>query len=404
MINVVSKKLSNGADCYIVPKKGYKEKICMIAFKYGSCNNKYDIDGKSIIHPYGIAHFLEHKMFEDKSINIFETFSKLGLSANAFTNFDTTAYYFKGCDNFEKGLALLCRMVGSLYLTDDNIKKEKDIINQEINMYDDDPYWQLFFNTLKGCYKDNPCREGVAGSIKSVSQITKEMLFEGYNDFYTGDNCIMVVVGDVDCQKVFEEAEKELILNTAKPQRAEYKDNYLNKKIRLNMDIDTPIYNIAFKQNIEEKLIDRVCVNGLILSVLTAKSSYLRQKLLNKGLINDYFGNENLVGLDYGVSIISGQGNTYDAVADEVLNYISECTATLNEDYISRLANVEKTKMLFGMQNIEYIANNIVDFSSKGIEVLDIYNNYGKISVEKILKYTTDYYSSDNMVISVVEK
>ena len=187
MINVISKKLNNNAMCYILPKKGYNEKEVMIAFKYGSKNTDFLVDGININQPYGIAHFLEHKVFEDRDINIFDNFSKLGLSANAYTNFDTTAYYFSGCENIDKGFDLLMKMVSSLYVTDENIEKEKGIITQEINMYKDDPYWQIYFNTLKAMYSKNSIRESIAGDVEDIEKITKDF-FELHGDRNWGDD------------------------------------------------------------------------------------------------------------------------------------------------------------------------------------------------------------------------
>lgn len=193
MLNYITKKLENGVKCYIVPKKGYAEKKAMIAFNYGSCNTEFIYNGKTIKQTKGIAHFLEHKMF-DGSADIFSEFEKLGASANAFTNFTTTAYHFNCTENFEKAFELLMKMVSSLDTTEESVEREKKIIGQEIKMYNDDIGWQVYFNGLKCAYSDNNVRYSVAGTLESIEDISCEDLYTAYKAFYTADNCCIIVL------------------------------------------------------------------------------------------------------------------------------------------------------------------------------------------------------------------
>ncbi len=403
MINIISKRLENGVMCYVLPKKGYKEKLAMVAFRYGSRDINFKKDGRDIAQPYGIAHFLEHKMFEDESINFFDSFTKLGIDTNAYTNFTTTAYYFRGCDNFDKGLSLLFKMVNSLYITDENIKKEKGIIEQEIKMYEDDPYWEMHFNTLKGLYKNDPCRESIAGSVESVEKITENMLKESYEGFYTGENCVLIAVGDIESKTVFEKAEKELDLNKGNVERACYNNEEAKpKNISVKKSVDRPLYNIGFRQNTKYPAEERTCVGNIIMNMLTAKSSELREELVRRRLADSAFGFENVVGNDFGASIIKGEGEGYRAVADKITDETQKyMTYGINSEYVRRLADMEKAKMIFESQDIYSFASFAADCFSKNIEMLDIYNYYDKIDVDIILKHMTEY-SRDNMALSVV--
>src|SRR5699024_4506217 len=150
----------------------------------------------------GIAHFLEHKLFEEPEVNIFEKFSDIGGSVNAFTSFNQTSYLFETIDNFYKNLELLIKFVQSPYLTDKYVEKEKGIISQEIRMYEDDPGWKVYFNLLEAMYPSNPVRIDIAGTIDSITNINKELLYKAYNTFYHPSNMVLFVVGDLDFKEI----------------------------------------------------------------------------------------------------------------------------------------------------------------------------------------------------------
>lgn len=404
MINVISKRLNNGAMCYILPKKNYNEKEVMIAFKYGSKNTDFYVENKNISQPYGIAHFLEHKMFEDKDINLFDNFSRLGLSANAYTNFDTTAYYFSGCDNIDKGFDLLMKMVSELYVTDENVKKEKGIITQEINMYKDDPYWQIYFNVLKAMYSKNPIRESIAGDVSDIEKITVDMLEKSYNSFYTYENCVIIGCGDFDNEKFFEQAERLKLRNT-KAIIPEIEDTIYQKEYTVNMAVNKPIYHIGFRDSLKHNTSNRMCITNIIMNLLFSASSKLYDKLYNNRLVDNSFSFEVLQGIDYGAAIIKGEGENYNRIIDETLseikNYISYGIA---KDTINRIKRKLKTQLLFNSENIASFVSLAADCYSKNTEILDIYNNYDKIDVEIIVNTLMEQYTVDNMVLALIKE
>lgn len=404
MINVISKRLNNKAMCYVLPKKGYNEKEVMIAFNYGSANTSFKIDNKEINQPYGIAHFLEHKMFEDKDVNIFDSFSKLGLSANAYTNFNTTAYYFSGCDNFEKGFDILMKMVSDLYLTEENIKKEKGIITQEINMYKDDPYWQIYFNVLKAMYSKNPIRESIAGDTCDIDKITKEMLEESYNSFYTYENCVIIGCGDFDFNKFFEQAEN-LKLRDKTAVKNKFEDNIYKRKYVTTMPVNKPLYHIGFRDNINSSVLDRLCISNIIMNLLFAKSSNLYENLYTQGLVDDSFNFEILQGIDYGSTIIKGEGYNYNKIIDKIMSEIKTyITNGIPTEDINRIKNRLKTQMIFNSENISSLVSFSADCYSKNIEMLDIYNNYDKIDIDKILNTMKEQYTYDNIAVALIKE
>ncbi|MDO5556329.1 MAG: pitrilysin family protein [Clostridia bacterium] len=189
-----TEKLDNGLTIMIIPKTGIKKKYVMWATQYGSINNKFIIPGEEEITtvPDGVAHFLEHKMFEQQNgTNSLDVLTALGVNANAYTTTNYTTYLFEATDNFYKALDELMDYVQNPYFTDENVEKEKGIISQEINMYDDYPEWAVYMNAMKSMYKNNPVKIDIAGSVESISKINKDILYKCYNTFYNPSNMVM---------------------------------------------------------------------------------------------------------------------------------------------------------------------------------------------------------------------
>lgn len=404
MINIISRRLENGAMCYVLPKKGYNEKEVMIAFNYGSADTEFSDENGRVQQTGGIAHFLEHKMFEEEDSNIFDSFSRLGLSANAYTNFNTTAYYFSGCENMEKGFDLLMKMVSSLYLTDENIEKEKGIITQEINMYEDDPYWQIYFNALKAMYRKNPIRYSIAGRAEDIEKITREELEKSYRSFYTYENCAVIVCGDVESKAVFEQAER-LKLGRSRVKKTVYEDDIYKREYSVKMPVNQSLYHIGYRADPRIRTKDRICISNIIMNLLCSPSSALYEKLYEKGFIDSSFGYEVLQGQDYGCTLIKGEGNNYRGIAEEIDGEIKNMLSSgIDREAVKRSARRLKAQMLFSSENISSLVSYTADCFSKKTEVLDIYNNYDKIDVDDVMLYLKKQFSENNRVISTVQK
>ena len=187
-------KLENGLNILIIPKKDIKKKYVMFATNYGSVDSQFIVPGQTEITkvPDGIAHFLEHKMFEQESgKNSLDVLTALGVNANAYTTTDYTTFLFEATNNFYPALDELMDYVQHPYFTDENVEKEKGIIGQEIQMYNDYPEWIVYMNAIKNMYKNNPVNIDIAGTIESISKIDKEVLYKCYNTFYNPSNMIM---------------------------------------------------------------------------------------------------------------------------------------------------------------------------------------------------------------------
>src|SRR3954454_10802446 len=197
-------KLSNGLNDYILPKKGFNKTFATFTTKYGSIDNTFVPLGKEEYAkvPDGIAHFLEHKLFEKEDGDVFQQFSKQGALANAFTSFTRTAYLFSSTSNVEQNLETLMNFVQEPYFSEKTVEKEKGIIGQEITMYDDNPDWRLYFGLIQNMYQNHPVSIDIAGTVESISHITKELLYECYGTFYHPSNMLLFIVGPVDAGEV----------------------------------------------------------------------------------------------------------------------------------------------------------------------------------------------------------
>ncbi|MFR4986015.1 MAG: EF-P 5-aminopentanol modification-associated protein YfmH [Lachnospirales bacterium] len=401
MIDNIIYENINGTILAFIPKRKFMQKQAMICFKYGSIHNNIIIDKESINLPPGIAHFLEHKMFEKKNYNVFDTFNKLGGNINAYTNFLSTSYYFNCIDNFYENFNELLNLVSNPYFTNENVEKEKGIIEQEIKMYDDDPHWRVFFNLMCIMYnKDNPITNDIAGSVENIKSINEDMLYQCYNNFYTKDNCIIICCGDIeDKKKIEDNILKRLNINDKKTgiiKRYEEKDKNNSKYVEKKMKINQKIFNIGFK-NLQKNvtIFDKVVCNKILLDIIFGKSSLFYEKLYNKGIIDDTFGfdfnnfNENASYIFSGIS----------KEPKDIIKYINEEINTFkNKDIIKgdfeRIKNKHIGSFIRKFNVIDNIVSMEGDYFSNGFCIKDYYNFLQNVTIKDIQE-SLNYFDND---------
>lgn len=287
-------KLENGLTVMIIPKENTNKKYIMWGTNFGSIDNHFIISKtkQEITVPDGVAHFLEHKMFEQKSgINSLDTLSSIGVDANAYTTNDYTTYLYECNEHFYEALDEFMDYVQNPYYTDKNVEKEKGIIAQEIKMYDDHPFWQVYMNAMKCLYKNNPVKLDIAGTVESISGIDKETLYYCYNTFYTPANMLMVVSGDFVPEELIEQIKSRLIkkenvdVERIYPQEPEE----INEKEKIvEMAVNNPLFVIGFKDKVEknkEEMVRKHIAIEILLYMLIGKSSSLYQDLYKNNLI-----------------------------------------------------------------------------------------------------------------------
>ena len=207
---VIRTTLENGLPVFVVPKKDYRRKYAMFATRYGGMDMRFQLNGQWLDTPAGIAHYLEHKMFDTEAGNALQELAKNGAEPNAFTSNAITCYYFDSTEKFYENLEILLSFVSVPYFTEESVEKEQGIIAQEINMIEDNPEWQVYKRLMQSLYHTSPARTSVAGSVESIRQITAQTLYDCHKAFYTPANMCLVVVGDVDADKVLETARRIL--------------------------------------------------------------------------------------------------------------------------------------------------------------------------------------------------
>ncbi len=318
--------LPNGLTVAVVPRKGFSRKIAYFVTDFGAIHREFTLDGEKIVTPEGIAHFLEHKMFDLPGRDVSEEFAALGAMPNAFTSYDMTAYYFSCTENFEAALKLLLEFVSTPYFTEESVEKELGIIGQEIGMNEDNPDTRVFESLVCALYREHPVRVPILGSRESIAKITPELLYQCHRAFYRPGNMLLCVVGDVDPDTVRKLAEEQLpkedTVRVERKRQWQEEMTALQPLTEQKMEVAMPMFQLGFKAEPladGEEGIRQEMVGELATEVLFGESSSLYLRLYEEGLIDTSFGG----GLDCleGMSLLMASGDSRDpkAVQEAIL-------------------------------------------------------------------------------------
>lgn len=408
-------KLDSGLEIYILPKEGYSRQFAIFATNFGSIDSRFKIPGEEEITqvPDGVAHFLEHKLFEEEKGNVFDKFSKLGASANAYTNFTNTAYLFSSTSNFYQSLEVLLNFVQNPYFTYENVEKEKGIIEQEIRMYDDNGEWRCFFNLLQGLYHKHPVRIDIAGTVESISRIDKDILYKCYNTFYHPDNMMVFIAGEVDVDRTLEVIEKNVSLEISeRPEDIqrfypEEPRKIFKNRMEQHLAVSQPIFNIGFKDGDvgygAESLFMKDISTSILMEMIFGKGSDIHIDLYGKGLINDTFSFDFTSQVGYCYSIMGGESPDPDRVAEILKERIVDLNpGNLSEKDFSLARNKLLGRYMKNFNSLDYVASNFVANHFKGINFLGFIDSLEDINLDYIQKRFVEHFIPENMVLSVV--
>lgn len=407
-------KLENGLEVIIIPKKKINKKYIMYGTRFGSIDNRFIMPKthEEVFIPDGVAHFLEHKMFEQPNgTNSLDTLMALGIDANAYTTTDHTAYLFECTNHFEEGLDELMDYVQHPYFTDQNVEKEKGIIGQEITMYDDDPGWQLYLGAMDCIYKNNPIKIDIAGSIESISKITPDVLNKCYNTFYNPSNMVIVASGDFEPEELMAKIKQRLIKKEGQediqriyPEREEKINKKTSKK---EMQISMPIFMIGYKDKIvqdRKEAVKRHIAIEILLNMLLGESSSLYSKLYKNGDLSIVPDFDYEFSGQYSHILISGRAKEPEKIKEELAKEVKNIIANgINEESLERTK-----KKIYGQYVTEY--NNVADIARmflsdwmKGINSFEYIEAFEKINAEFVKNILKEAFDEENMILSVVK-
>lgn len=410
-------KLENGLTIMIIPKHETSKKYVMWATNYGSLDNKFIAPGENEITnvPNGVAHYLEHKMFEQESgINSLDTLTKLGVEANAYTTTNHTAYLFECTQNFYPALDELMDYVQHPYFTDENVEKEKGIISQEIMMYDDYPEWAVYMNAIKCMYEKNPITIDIAGTVESIKEIDKDVLYKCYNTFYRLDNMVMCVVGDFEPENLLEEIKKRIIKNekpSGKIKRIteEEPKKIVQKQIEQKMDVSQNLFVIGIKDidfdktESEEELIKKHIAIEIILNMIIGKSSSLYTKLYEEGIIMSEPYMEYEFDKTYAHVAITGQSKDPSKVFTSIIEQIQKYKQQgLNEEHFKRIKNMIYGGYIKEYNSVSEIARMFVSDYFKGINSFNYLEYFDIVTKEYAETVLKEVFKEENTVISII--
>ena len=363
--------LPNGLTVYLLPKNDYHKTYGLFSTNYGSIDNEFIPYGsdKKIKVPDGIAHFLEHKLFEKEDGDVFQLFGQQGASANAFTSFTKTSYLFSSTDQFEKNLTTLLDFVQAPYFTEETVNKEKGIIGQEIQMYEDDPNWRMFFGILNNLYPEHPLHIDIAGTVESIEAITADDLYTCYRTFYQPSNMVLFVVGKLEPEKLMELIRTNQNAKDFPPAqkiKRYFPDN--NGDIIAKSSMRSAITRDKFVLGIKgldvlpaegKELLRYKTALNLLFQLLLGNTSQNYLKMYNDGLIDDSFGFEFSLDREFHFADFSGDTDQPEKAAEkvkEILLHFEE-DQELSEENLTLLKKKMLGQYFQTLNSLEYIAN-----------------------------------------------
>lgn len=370
----------SGLDVYLLHKKDFSRKYAYFGTKYGSFDNCFTHEGKRYCMPKGIAHFLEHKIFEDPNATVFDVFAGLGASVNAYTSFNATVYHFSTVDNYEASLAELLRFVQRVNLTDENVEKEKGIIVQELKSYEDEADYVLYFNLLKSLYGTHPLRFDVGGDEENVLSTTREQLQTCFDAFYAPSNMILLVAADIDPEelvKLIDENLTEAYLSktaAVKDAAVEDRTEVLEHFKTMEADIATPMFELGIKGHVnfkgEKELLDTAIAMKVLLDVHFGKSSEFYASLYNDGKINSSFGMDFAFGEGYAYYTFGGETEEPEYVVEKIKEEIARIVEQgVDVEGFERIKRKMFGRLISGANSMQYLTSAFLSYYMKGMDL-----------------------------------
>ena len=403
-------KLANGLLLRVIPKKGFAKKYAFLAVDFGSIDTDFTLNGQNYSMPAGIAHYLEHKMFDLPGENATDLFAANTASPNAFTSYSMTAYYFSCTANFEENLRILLRMVLTAHFTDESVEKERGIIAQEIKMYEDSAPSRVYEALFDSIFTDHPVRVPIAGTVESINRITPQMLYDCHNAFYQPANMVLCIVGDVNEEEILR------LVSDLTPEQAHELPvrNYGNdetmqcrrKRFETAMSVSMPTFAIGFKcekVGTGEALMRAEIVGDIAAEILCGESSALYSRLYEDGLIDADFsaGFESVKD----ACLLSANGDSrdpeavYEAIVQEAERIRQEGFDRTQFDRLLKSALGRRTRDLDSFESISY-RNCAYHFD--GMDYYRFPEVYASVTPEAVQEFLSRVVRDERGVMAVI--
>lgn len=403
-------KHKSGLTICLYPMREYSTAFAIFGAKYGSIDTTFKTkkDADYVAVPEGIAHYLEHKLFENDDCDALEQYAKTGASANAYTTFDSTAYYFSCTREFEENLRILLNFVQNPYFTDESVQKEQGIISQEIKIYLDDPSWRVFFNGLCAVYHYNPVRIDIAGTTESIAKIDKELLYRCYNAFYNLNNMVLSVAGNFDPDDVIRICDE--LLKTSENQELDIiipEEPYGVKEKRCVQKLycAVPLFQLAFKMpNYEgyENTRNFIIYNMLFETALGSSSPFF-SRLYESGLINDTFHVGVFNGRGFFLPVADGESRDPDRVTKEIIDELNHLKKTgLPRDEFEIVKKMTYGELIGTFNNVGAVAKSVMQAEFNGLNAYDNVEITASVTYEDITE-ALQRLDTENYSLSIIE-
>ncbi len=401
---------SSGVTVLLYPMKGYRGAYALFGTKYGSIDQHFAKEGEPFSSvPAGIAHYLEHKLFESEECDAFSLFSKTGASANAYTSFDKTVYLFSCTERFEESFEILLNFVQSPYFTKENVQKEQGIIAQEIKMYDDDPGWQVFFRLLGALYHRNGVKTDIAGTVESISHITPELLYRCYDAFYDPSNMVIAVAGNFPVEKtkdmiasLMKKASKGKIISRME----EEPETSVCPRTETFMEVSLPLFQFGYKLSPDEDSYSFLKTQmewEILLEMLVGASSDFYDTLYNEGLLNATFDAEVFSGRGFLALLFGGESKKPEEVFSRFREMIRQAKEKgLDEAAFLSAKNGLYGKYLKGLNDAEGIAADLINSEMAGVGLFDPFHILSKLTLSDLNQRLNKAFDEKTAALSLI--
>lgn len=401
----------SGLTVFVYPKEKMRSTYAVFGTRYGSIDKSFKRSDETDVDetPAGIAHFLEHKLFESEEGDAFARFAELGASANAYTSFETTRYLFSCTENANQALEVLLDFVQSPYFTKQTVEKEQGIIGQEIKMYDDDPQWRVLFNLLRVLFHNHPIKDDIAGTVESIAEITPDHLYRCYDTFYNLNNMALCVAGNCDVDEVISLCDK--MLKPSEPVQVNRvfetePDTIVNPFIEENLSVSLPIFEFGIKESINEEYRSEkdLAVTEVLLDIMASDGSSMFRKLLDASLINESsFSYEYFEGTGYGIVLFGGESSDPKAVCDVIREEMRRLKRDgVTEEEVRRSAKSLYGGNLSGLNSADVISNAVMSMAFSEREMFRYIECFTEITAADVNARIQTLFDEDKAAASII--